>query len=230
MFLRTSRKNMQKGFGEVNSRRKSRLCAVSVSFAVLVYCMLLIGGNAVWAAPYVIPWGKPTSADKTGATIVGQVQNRVQSGTVTSVTYSVYQPKVMQIQASVPAPTNLKVISRASDAVTLKWSEPTVTAGVYGYHIYNGNVLLGGIGAEYSAVNVNGLMPNTVYSFVVKAVDGLGNESSPSNKVVILLNGSLHYNYDSAGRLQSITIQQTGQTIQSYVYDDNGNLLNVIIP
>jgi hypothetical protein len=214
----------------MNPRKKSRLCAVPLTFAVLVCCLLFTGGHAAWAAPYVTPLGTPANVGEAGLRDTSHLLNNSQSRTVTSVTYSVNQRQSMQLQTSVSAPTNLKIIARTNDTVTLTWHEPAVATGMYGYQIYSNGVLLGTLGSEYSAVIVNDFMPNTVYSFVIKAVDAFGTESAPSNKVVILLNGSLRYNYDAAGRLQSITIQDTGQILQSYTYDDNGNLLNIIVP
>lgn len=203
-----------------SSRRLVTVLVVAIAF----YCVVFMETAHARAAPDTSP--PVTNADQV-------YDDSGQTTSVTSVTYSVYSfpPKLQQMQStSLTPPSNLKIISKSSDSITLKWKVPSVTASVYGYHIYNGTDLVGTASAYDSTIVIGNLAGNTLHAFVVKTIDEFGNESVPSNKVLTMLSGSLRYHYDAAGRLQTITIQETGQVVQTYLHDSNGNLITVVVP
>jgi glucose/arabinose dehydrogenase/chitodextrinase len=80
------------------------------------------------------------------------------------------------------APTKLTVTGAAADSVSLSWTAATDNVGVVGYDIYNGDTALVR-DAEATSATVTELVPETPYTFTVRAKDAAGNESEPSNAV-----------------------------------------------
>ena len=77
------------------------------------------------------------------------------------------------------APTNLSARAVSSSEIDLTWDASTDNIGVTGYYVYRDGSQVG------TAVDVtyrdSGLQPLTTYSYFVKAFDGAGNLSDPSN-------------------------------------------------
>lgn len=80
-------------------------------------------------------------------------------------------------------PENLISAAKTSLTVTLSWSASTDNVGVTAYDIYVDGVLKGST-AE-TAYKVNGLTPDTAYTFTVKARDEAGNLSPASQGVTV---------------------------------------------
>ena len=81
--------------------------------------------------------------------------------------------------AALGAPSGLNTTSLKATSFTLKWSAVTgATAGIAGYDVYQGGVLLGSVATRSFAVT--GLAPLTTYSMTVIARDGAGHVSLPS--------------------------------------------------
>jgi len=80
------------------------------------------------------------------------------------------------------APSNLAITNSSTTSVTLQWSASTDDVGVVVYQIYANATLAGTVPAATTG-KVSNLTPNTTYTFTVKAVDGAGNVSAPSNGV-----------------------------------------------
>ncbi|EES74785.1 chitin binding domain protein [Paenibacillus sp. oral taxon 786 str. D14] len=83
------------------------------------------------------------------------------------------------------APTDLTATAVTSNSVTLGWNASSDNVGVTGYRIYNGSNLVATVSGSTLSHTVTGLNANTSYTFTVRAVDGAGNSSSPSNSVTV---------------------------------------------
>jgi endonuclease I/chitodextrinase len=79
--------------------------------------------------------------------------------------------------------TDLAASNTQSNSTYLTWTASTDNVGVTGYTIYQDGVSIGTTATN--AFTVNGLSPNTSYSFTVQAFDAAGNTSSQSNAVNI---------------------------------------------
>ncbi|MBA4496278.1 chitinase [Paenactinomyces guangxiensis] len=86
------------------------------------------------------------------------------------------------------APTNLTAPVKTDTSVSLSWTASTDNVGVSGYNIYKGSELAGT--ATGTSFTVTGLVPNTLYTFTVKAKDAAGNVSAASNAVTVTTNPS----------------------------------------
>ncbi|QFZ24158.1 hypothetical protein EKG83_10940 [Saccharothrix syringae] len=80
------------------------------------------------------------------------------------------------------APTDLTATGVTQSSVTLSWTASTDNVGVVGYDVYNGATVAKTVqGAE---ATVDGLTPDTEYTFTVRAKDAAGNTSQSSNTVI----------------------------------------------
>lgn len=77
--------------------------------------------------------------------------------------------------------TDLSASNIQSTSTNLIWTAATDNVGVTGYTVYQNGVSLGT--TVTNAFTVNGLTPNTTYSFTVDAFDAAGNTSSQSNAI-----------------------------------------------
>ncbi len=77
------------------------------------------------------------------------------------------------------APTNLSARAVSSSEIDLTWDASTDNIGVTGYYVYRDGLQVGT--AVDLAYRDSGLQPLTTYSYLVKAFDGAGNLSDPSN-------------------------------------------------
>ena len=81
------------------------------------------------------------------------------------------------------APTGLSGTAISPTEVDLSWSPSADTSGIAGYKIVRSGVQIGtSAGTSYKDLSVQAA---TTYTYVVKAYDGAGNESAPSNGVTI---------------------------------------------
>jgi hypothetical protein len=81
-------------------------------------------------------------------------------------------------------PANFKSTAKTSSTISLAWDASTDNVGVAGYQVFNAaNTLLGS--ASTTSTTLQGLTPNTSYTFVVKAYDAAGNFSSASTAITV---------------------------------------------
>ncbi|MBO9597652.1 MAG: DUF4038 domain-containing protein, partial [Cohnella sp.] len=83
------------------------------------------------------------------------------------------------------APSNLTVVSKTANTVTLGWTASTDAGGIDGYEIYRNNVSIAytqnSTSLQYTAT---GLSPNTAYTFTVRARDKAQNWGPFSSPLV----------------------------------------------
>ncbi|RFU41963.1 chitinase [Actinomadura logoneensis] len=85
------------------------------------------------------------------------------------------------------APTGLKVVVKTTKSVTLSWDAAKAgSLPVTAYDVYNGSTLATTVSG--TTATVNGLTPNTAYSFTVKAKDRKGTASPASAAVSVTTN------------------------------------------
>ena len=93
-------------------------------------------------------------------------------------------------------PGNLVKTGSTDISISLAWQPSTDNVGVYQYLVYsNGEVV--GTTADTN-ITVEGLTPETLYSFTVTAKDLIGNESDPSNEItaVTIFEGLIYRYYE----------------------------------
>ncbi|MCD8413852.1 GEVED domain-containing protein [Tenacibaculum dicentrarchi] len=78
-------------------------------------------------------------------------------------------------------PANLAVSNVDKTSVTLNWSAATDNVAVTGYNVYQGATKLGT--TTNISTDITGLSPATSYTFSVKAIDAVENESEASNVI-----------------------------------------------
>ena len=78
------------------------------------------------------------------------------------------------------APTELGATAVSSTRIDLSWQASSDDVGVTGYRIYRGGGLIATIGATTSYSDTSVTAGNT-YSYEVRALDGAGHVSGPSN-------------------------------------------------
>lgn len=78
-------------------------------------------------------------------------------------------------------PTNLTITGSSSSTVSLSWTSSTDNIGVTSYDVYVNSAFKSSVSGTTAIVN--GLTPETTYSFYVVAKDTAGNSSNQSNSV-----------------------------------------------
>jgi chitodextrinase len=81
------------------------------------------------------------------------------------------------------APTNLTSPAKTTTSVSLAWTASTDNVGVTGYQVRQAGSVVGTTAG--TSFTVNGLNPNTAYTFTVTAQDAAGNTSAPSNALSV---------------------------------------------
>jgi hypothetical protein len=157
-----------------------------------------------------------------------QIARSVLQGTVQY--FSLYGSPVVANTNLPSAPTNVRVVSNASGAVTLNWSPGLSSpASVYGnpatgYKVYasvdaygfdGGRVVAAGLGT--ATLTITGLDPNTTYYFKVTATNA-GGESTPTEVVAALPTGGAKQvlivnGFDRFDRTQNFRYAYLGGTI-----------------
>ncbi len=115
------------------------------------------------------------------------------NGTITYVTGSSTwstDPADTQDTQAPGAVTGLSASATTSTTTSLTWNAAADNVGVISYNIYAGATLRATVnGTSYTVTNLN---PGATYSYTVKALDGMGNESSGSSiSVTTIANGSM---------------------------------------
>jgi hypothetical protein len=81
------------------------------------------------------------------------------------------------------APTNLKAGTVTPTQVPLSWSASTDDVGVAGYRVYRGSSQVGEVQA--AAFTDTSVAPSNSYTYTVRAFDGAGRESAPSEPLTV---------------------------------------------
>jgi len=84
------------------------------------------------------------------------------------------------------APTNLASSNLTSISFTLSWSASSDNVGVTGYDVYQNGIKINLTNITSPSYNVISLLPNTLYSYYVKAKDAAGNQSVISSILDVL--------------------------------------------
>src|SRR5213080_3558321 len=103
----------------------------------------------------------------------------------------VFSPYSNIVSATTPAdlrapstPSGLSAWASACNQITLSWRASTDSGtGVKGYNVYRGGVFLKQVQAPATSTTDSGLLPSTIYSYAVSAVDNAGNQSNKSGTV-----------------------------------------------
>ncbi len=80
------------------------------------------------------------------------------------------------------APTGLTATAAGSNRVDLDWNAATDNVGVTGYRIYRNGSLLTTVDEEPTSYADTTVLPSTDYEYEVRALDGVGNASDPSDE------------------------------------------------
>lgn len=114
-----------------------------------------------------------------------------------------------------PSAPTLSATGIASNSVVLTWSESLDNFVVQSYDIYNGSTLVGSQSVDSKSsldartYTVTGLSPSTTYSFSVRAKDGSGNTSVPSNVITVTTKVALPLT-TTGGIYESIVLKSDG--------------------
>lgn len=81
------------------------------------------------------------------------------------------------------APTKLISVNQTTNSIDLTWNKATDNVGVNHYNVYRDNKKVQTVNG--TAVKDTGLVANTTYTYTVKAVDNVGNESIASNEIKV---------------------------------------------
>ena len=130
---------------------------------------------------------------------------------------------LMEMKDDMEAPTtpaNLAVTAKTSSSVSLSWTRSTDNFIVEKYVILRDGDEVGKIaGTSYTD---NGLLPNTTYTYRVKAIDGNGNASGLSNEVSVTTDEGSS-NPDKPDWYYIDTTDEDGNPIQIYLSDIGGD-------
>ena len=87
--------------------------------------------------------------------------------------------------AAPSTPANLRSTLIGTSSVALAWNASTDNTGIKEYRVFRNGTLVGGTGNTSLAFTDNALVPNTTYSFTVRAVDLAGNLSAASQALSV---------------------------------------------
>ena len=86
------------------------------------------------------------------------------------------------------APTNLTASNVTDSTADLSWNASTDNVGVTGYEVFEGGISIGTVAG--TSAGITGLLPNSSYSFTVRAFDAAGNNSGFSNTENVTTTGT----------------------------------------
>ncbi len=115
-------------------------------------------------------------------------------------------------------PANLKAVSVSRNFIDLDWDNSTDNTGISRYDVYVNNIKK--YSTTVSNITADSLLPNTAYTFTVKAADPAGNVSAFSNAVTattVSATAGLTYRYyegvwDVLPNFNTLTPVKTGAT------------------
>ena len=159
-----------------------------------------------------------TSLSLTGLTpntqYEAQVNSVCPSGTSSPFSSSVNFTTMPAADTQAPTnPTALTASNVTMISLNLSWTASTDNVGVTGYDVFQGDAKIGT--SSIASFGVNGLSPNTAYSFTVRANDLAGNVSGSSNTVKVTT-------------LQTDDSVGSSQLLSLYPNPVSGNELNII--
>ncbi|RLK60928.1 fibronectin type III domain-containing protein [Actinokineospora cianjurensis] len=118
------------------------------------------------------------------------------------------------------APTNLSVTGTTQSSVSLEWTAAGDNVGVTGYDVYRGTTLAKSVTG--TTATVDGLSPDTEYSFTVKARDAAGNVSPASAAATARTEAAPDTAAPTApGNLRATTVTQTSVALAWDAAADN---------
>ncbi|OAB43802.1 fibronectin type III domain-containing protein [Paenibacillus antarcticus] len=117
-------------------------------------------------------------------------------------------------------PGNLVSTLTTSNSVNLAWNASTDNVGVTGYSVTYGATSMNVAG---TSTTINGLSPNTAYTFIVKAKDAAGNQSA-SNVVTVTTNAP---SADTTAPTAPTNLQVSGKTTSSVILSWTASTDNV---
>ncbi|MEO6917167.1 MAG: PA14 domain-containing protein [Chitinophagaceae bacterium] len=156
-----------------------------------------------------------TYSDQTGVNALSEYYYKVRS--VNEISSAALSNEATAFESVAPStPTGLKVVNTGKTFVTLDWNNSTDNIGVTGYDVFISGVRK--YSTSESSITADSLLPNTAYSFTVKARDLSGNLStaslSASGTTTTLANG-LKYRFftgtwDSLPNFNTLTYAKNG--------------------
>ncbi len=147
--------------------------------------VLISGSSAISLTSYV----DSGLAANTSYTYTVVAIDNAGNGSAASAPVSQTTMPVMSADTSAPTvPGTLRTTSVTSTQIDLAWDASTDTggSGMAGYRVYRDESLVSGTGVVAATVYASsGLAAGRSYAFTVRAVDGAGNESADSNRLVV---------------------------------------------
>ena len=141
---------------------------------------------------YVVTYGSETvEVEGTSTTVTGLAENTEYTFTVVAKdaagnTSDAGGPLTVRTaqgpdRVAPSAPANLEVTGKTQSSISLSWLASTDNVGVTGYDVVSGGTVVKSVtGTE---ATVDGLEPDTAYTYTVVAKDAAGNTSAPSAAV-----------------------------------------------
>src|SRR5678815_837051 len=119
------------------------------------------------------------------------------------------------------APSNLSSSSITNSSFTLSWTASTDNVGVTGYDVYQDGIKINPSNITSTSYNVTGLIAGTTYSYVVKAKDAAGNQSTPSTSLNVTTNSQDSQPPTAPSNLAATNIVTTSFTFSWSASTDN---------
>ena len=126
----------------------------------------------------------------------------------------------MDVQ-SPTAPSNLSSSNITTSSFTLTWTASTDNVGVAGYDVYQDGIKINPSTITSTSYNVTGLIAGTTYSYVVKAKDAAGNQSTPSTSLNVTTNSQDSQPPTAPSNLAATNIVTTSFTFSWSASTDN---------
>lgn len=126
-------------------------------------------------------------------------------------------------------PQGLAVLSKTLSNLAITWEPATDNVGVVAYEVFAEGTRIGT--SSIQAFTVEGLAPDSRYSFTVRAVDASGNRSASSAPLSVLTNTSAVFYSTASGALNELTTWRRNQDGTGEVpanFTDNGQYFIIV--
>ena len=153
--------------------------------------ILVNGTNSqteVWVDGAPVPELSQSGVDL-GTTPIGRLEL---GDPATTKTYDVFYDDVKASGTFIPTdytapspPGNLRATNVTADEVDLAWDAATDDTGVTGYRVYRDGAQVGEVDGSTLAYGDTTVAASTQYTYRVTALDAIGNESAPSDPVMV---------------------------------------------
>lgn len=131
------------------------------------------------ANPYQVSWNSKSVTDGSHSAVAKATDIAGNAGTSVPVNFTVKNADTTPPSA----PSNLTITKNVYNEVDLSWGASTDNVGVTGYQVLRNGISVATVtGTTYQDKSV---LANTSYSYSVVAQDAAGNQSSPSNSVLV---------------------------------------------